>query len=87
MHTSGQALDTRVGFPAVFEQKHWTFQGTRPRMRLAYRMGMVGQLLAGLGIWFAGSVVLGLCLGRLMAAHDRSTPWPDARRRSTRHVA
>jgi hypothetical protein len=49
---------------------------------------MLAHLLAALGIWFGGSVVLGVCVGRLIAANERTTPWaPDAEQHSTRRAA
>jgi len=49
---------------------------------------MLAHLLAALGIWFGGSVVLGVCVGRLIAANERTTPWaPDARQARPRQAA
>jgi len=50
---------------------------------------MVLQIVEWLAIWFAASLVLGIFIGRLIAAHERSsTPWaPNARKPTSRRTA
>jgi hypothetical protein len=38
---------------------------------------MLTYLLAGLGIWFVAALGLGIVLGKLISAHERSTQWAD----------
>jgi hypothetical protein len=49
---------------------------------------MLANVLAALGIWFGASVVLGIFVGRLIAAHERTRPWAqDAEPPSAREAA
>lgn len=36
---------------------------------------MVTYLLAGLGAWFVAALALGIGLGKLISAHERTQPW------------
>jgi hypothetical protein len=48
---------------------------------------MLAHLLVGFGAWLGASTVLGIVVGKMIAAHERS-PWvPDARQPSTRRAA
>lgn len=49
-------------------------------------MGM--YLAAGLGVWFVAALGLGVILGKLISAHERSEPWAvDATKPSTPRAA
>jgi hypothetical protein len=49
---------------------------------------MVTYLLAGLGAWFVAALALGIGLGKLISAHERTEPWSvDISKRSTPRAA
>jgi hypothetical protein len=39
----------------------------------------MAHVLMGLALWFVASVVLGIVVGRLIAAHERSSAWGSDR--------
>jgi hypothetical protein len=49
---------------------------------------MVTHLLAGFGAWFVAALALGIGLGKLISAHERTAPWSvDVPERSTSRAA
>ena len=70
------AFPSRIaGFPKKFVRTHF-----------AYVTGMA-DVLVGLAAWFGASLVLGIFVGKLMAAQDHA-PWAsDAKQHSSRKAA
>jgi hypothetical protein len=57
------------------------------RTHFALVLTMLAYLLGGFAAWLVASTALGIVVGKIIAAHER-TPWvPDARQRSTRRAA
>ena len=58
------------------------------RTRFAGVFHMLTIVLAGLGAWFVAALVVGVALGKLISAHERSDAWAvDASKPSTPRAA